>query len=402
MKFTIVTLAVLSVIGSCAASNGLDEFNNGNHQFTADLYNRLIKGRQDKNFVFSPLTVAISLGIARIGANGKSADEITEAVGLPKDNNDLVKSLVQLGEELKSDQFKLHQAVGFYTSRDVNVTDSFKTDLEKCRDAKLETVDFSNATDVVENINKWVGVQTKHKIKHLLSEDEVSKTSQLVLINAVYFNATWKHKFTMLPTKKRFSLSRTNSVMVDMMTVTNHFRYYDLGHIDAKAIELPYEGKDASMVVVLPNAGYWGDLSNINNNLAKVIEITTADECKDKCSMRDVTVEMPIFSVWARYRMQQDLNQLGIETAFSEDADFTNMADGSIKIHNFIQKAYINVTTEGTVATAANDNNVQFRYLSSMRHQTPDRTVFNVQHGFMYYIKLSNTIIMAGKTSHMR
>lgn len=49
-------------------------------EFSVRLYHRLQAGGQD-NIIFSPLSVAVALGMVELGARGASLEEIRQAVG---------------------------------------------------------------------------------------------------------------------------------------------------------------------------------------------------------------------------------------------------------------------------------------------------------------------------------
>ena len=47
----------------------------------------------------------------------------------------------------------------------------------------------------VQEINNWVARKTANKVKNIVSKDEVTSSTALVLVNAIYFKGDWLHKF---------------------------------------------------------------------------------------------------------------------------------------------------------------------------------------------------------------
>lgn len=62
-----------------------------------------------------------------------------------------------------------------------------------------------------------------------------------------------------------FHKNANESITVDMMYTYNKFNYAELPEFDAKAIELPFENSEVSMMVILPNK--IGDLKSLEEKL---------------------------------------------------------------------------------------------------------------------------------------
>lgn len=106
----------------------------------------------------------------------------------------------------------------------------------------------------VEKINKWVAEKTKDKIQDIVNEQVITPDSRLVLVNALYFNGFWESRFNKFATQRApFFLNEKDTTEVDTMANTDTYKYYECSKLNAKFLELGYEGGDVSMTVVLPN-----------------------------------------------------------------------------------------------------------------------------------------------------
>ncbi len=71
-----------------------------------------------------------------------------------------------------------------------------------------------------------------------------------MLVNAIYFDGDWALQFKQDRTKHEpFHLSADETVEVPMMQQTDMFRYAEFDEL--QLLELPYEGEELSMVVLL-------------------------------------------------------------------------------------------------------------------------------------------------------
>ena len=79
--------------------------------------------------------------------------------------------------------------------------------------------------------------------------------SLIVLTNAIYFKGDWDKAFESSKTKNEmFHVSKSESVMVEMMNMEKkNWIAGESQKLDCKMLELPYKGKELSMLFILPN-----------------------------------------------------------------------------------------------------------------------------------------------------
>ena len=73
-------------------------------------------------------------------------------------------------------------------------------------EAEVSNVDFINdPLHAVEIINKWVDSKTHGIINNVISSQDVSVNTRMIITNAIYYNVLWKHAFNKQNTEYSFS-----------------------------------------------------------------------------------------------------------------------------------------------------------------------------------------------------
>jgi serpin B len=211
--------------------------------------------------------------------------------------------------------------------------------------AGLRVVDFVKAPSAArEIINGWVAERTEDRIKDLLPEGSVGPRTRLLLTNAIYFNAAWETPFKTESTAPAdFTLLDGTTVSVPMMNGTVKLGYGE-GEGYA-ALDMPYLGRELSMVLILPTALAAFEPTFDAARLTAVLA---------SLGPRNVTVSLPRFRVESSLDLVPPLSAMGMPIAFSEAADFTGIsAQGGFAVSGVMHKAFVNVDEAGTEAAAA-------------------------------------------------
>src|SRR5260370_1843374 len=148
--------------------------------------------------------------------------------------------------------YQLSVANALWGQKSFNFLADFLKLTKKNYGAGLQEVDFAGNTEGArKTINSWVEKQTKDKIKDLLQPGLLDSMTRLVLTNAIYFKGDWDRQFKKSVTNKEaFHLSADKKVDAQMMHDAGKFKYLDGGTF--QALEMPYKGKELSMIVLLP------------------------------------------------------------------------------------------------------------------------------------------------------
>ncbi|XP_056618009.1 leukocyte elastase inhibitor-like isoform X2 [Triplophysa dalaica] len=290
--------------------------------------------------------------------------------------------------------YMLNLANRLYGEKSFQFIDKFIRDSQKYYQAGLEPVDFkTNAEAARVNINNWVEKNTQGKIKNLLAERTVSAMTRLVLVNAIYFKSNWEKKFPKEATvEKQFKLNKNKTKPVKMMNQKSKFPLSFIQEVNSQIVELPYVGKNLSMLIILPN-----EIEDDSTGLQKLEKTLTYEKLMDwtkpdNMSVQEVQISLPKFKLEETYSMNRLLKSLGMVDAFEAKANFSGISTNSdLMLSDVIHKSFVEVNEEGTEAAAA--TGVVMVATSIQRPQ-----VFNADHPFLFFIRHNptNSILFYG------
>ncbi|EYF08372.1 Serine protease inhibitor (serpin family) [Chondromyces apiculatus DSM 436] len=325
----------------------------GNTTFALSL-NRLLS-TEPGNLFFSPYSISTALGMTYAGARNATETAMASTLHytLPQAQlhpafNALDLALSSRGQGAQGadgQPFRLHTANALWGQINFAIEAPFLDVLAQSYGAGVHVVDFVEQNQqAVDLINGWVEKKTEGKIKDLVSTDSVTPDTRLVLTNAVYFSAAWETPFEASATQPgTFTTQAGQAVEVPMMKASLEMDYAEGAGF--QAVSMPYDGREMSMVVILPD-----DLATFEQSLDadKLADITG--------SMTEylVNTEMPKFDFESEFSLKEALGKLGMENAFSAEADFTGIhSAGGLVISDVVHKAFVGVNEKGTEAAAA-------------------------------------------------
>ncbi|XP_008481779.1 serine protease inhibitor 3/4 isoform X6 [Diaphorina citri] len=317
-----------------------------------------LAANKKENAIISPFSLHVVLGLASFGAAGSTAEAMMKGLRI-KHSETLLKDYKGIIDQLsKSPELKIANKI--YFAKDIELNPAYQTQAVDNFNSELGKVDFSQPPAAAKEMNDWVSNHTNDKIKDLIKADSLDASTKLVLINAIHFKGKWTVPFKPEATKDGpFYLDDTNSVQVPLMFVKDSFYMYEeAGEDGFKMLELPYGSKDEqhfSMHIFLPNKR--DGLASLEEKLFQHSE-SFAEKFGNivKSTFKtEVEVTLPRFKIESTWEMNDLCKKLGMEVAFSSNADFSLMTKNKepLLISEVIQKAFIEVNEEGTEAAAA-------------------------------------------------
>jgi serpin B len=210
----------------------------------------------------------------------------------------------------------------------------------------VKSLDFGNAPSAEAEINQWASDQTHGRITGIANGMIDPIYTDLVLANAIYFKGKWLDPFDGKLTKERPFHPTTGAVKnLPMMEMSKKFTYRKGSGY--QAVRLPYMGYDLAMYVFLPDPG---------SNPVKLLQIMNGDNWRRVTmpgfSERDGVVVLPKFKLENMLELNAPLKALGMKTAFNDKADLSGMFSDPHHISEVRQKAFVEVSEEGTEAAA--------------------------------------------------
>lgn len=288
------------------ASENTEKVLKANSDFTTNLYQVL--SRKEGNLIFSPISAHTVLSLAYQGAAGNTAQSFATTLKL-QDANVAATGYSNVMQSLNNVQnVTLHIANKIYAKDGYKLKPGFNDIAKSSFYSEVEQVNFADNTNAAKAINSWVEQKTKNKIKDLISPDALDALTRLVLVNAVYFKGNWADKFDPAKTKKEpFYLNDNDKIDVDTMHITKKFRYGEDSDLDAKILELPYENREVSMVIVLPNQR--NGLKALEGKLAST-DITTVVQ---NLYNAEVNVALPKFRIESTIPLKDALKEVNFK-----------------------------------------------------------------------------------------
>jgi len=224
----------------------------------------------------------------------------------------------------------------------------------------------------------------------LVDPNSLDGLTRSVLVNAIYFKGLWKNKFDIKKTEaKDFHVSKSKSVKVPTMQLTGSFFYCESEELDAKLLELPYEGDEASFLIVLPN-----EIDGLKDMTKKLEDPSMLNKSIGEMYKVKVELSLPKFKIETTTKLADILKQMKVTKLFkSSEAKLDKLLEneGNMYVSDAIQKAFIEVNEEGAEAAAANEFGIA--YLSG---QLPEKKSFTADHPFVFFVKEKANILFSG------
>lgn len=351
-----------------------------NNAFAFDLYHQ-VSQKQYGNIFFSPSSISTALAMTYAGAAGQTATEMQKALHFGPNQPQFhlaYGDYLELLDKHAKGNIALNMANRLWAEKHYNLSLEYKKLNKRAYNSPVEKVDFMHQPEESRNtINAWVEEKTEERIKDLLPSGSVSVDTRLVITNAIYFKGDWLYQFKKKHTKnKSFYLADGEKIKVPFMRMIGAYSFWATETY--QLIKLPYKGSKQSMVVVLPKEGV--SITEVE----KQVNSSSFSHLSESY-MPQVELALPKFKMTQPLGLGATLQQMGMPTAFSNRADFSQMTGTSnnLAISEVFHKAFIQVDEEGTEAAAAT---AVVMVLTSTNAPKPKPIQFTANRPFLFYI----------------
>ncbi len=363
-------------------SAAMNSIVNGNTAFALDLYSMLKK--EKGNLFFSPYSISSALAMIYGGARGDTAEEIAKTLHFTLGEEKTHPAFAELNATFekirKKGSVQLNIANSLWPQKDRRFLPRYLSLMKRYYGVSVTPVDYAKepgkASDL---INAWVEKRTKGKIKDIIRQEDLDPATVLVLVNAIYFKGKWASQFDPKRTAESdFSLLSGGKARVPMMHRTGRYGYGEIK--GAQLLELPYMGKELSMILILPSEPT--QFSKLEDQLTP----GNLDFWLSQIHEEQVNVYLPRFKVtWGVHDLIKPMQALGVRKPFDTRADFSGM-DGTRThfVSLLLHKAFVEVNEEGTEAAAATAGGMMLTAVPIIR-------TFRANHPFMFAIRDNTT-----------
>ena len=350
LRFIVVVILTAGLQTNFATDADLSKLADANNTFAFKLLRQLAIERPGASVFVSPYSAATALQMAANGAAGQTKTELQQALGTSGlSATELNAASLAAGKLLNSNgtNIILTSANALWYRQDSRIKKSFLDANQNVFSVAIKPLDFSNAPAAEREINQWASEQTHGRITGIANGMIDPVYTDLILANAIYFKGKWEEPFDKNLTKERpFNPAKGAPKNLPMMEMSKKFIYRKGSGY--QAVRLPYIGDDLAMYIFLPD---------INSSPTKLLQIMSGDKWRRVTvpgfSEHDGLVVLPKFKLENTYSLNQPLEALGMKEAFNQKkADFSAMFSDPHFISEVRQKAFVEVTEEGTEAAA--------------------------------------------------
>ncbi|MDQ8734615.1 serpin family protein [Paenibacillus sp. LHD-38] len=318
--------------------------------FGLELAEKMIIEHQGENVIVSPVSIVQALSMTLNGAAGQTRDQIAKILHVEGLSVEVLNEGQQKLRELllqPGPGIKLSMANSLWLQKGWPFR---KLYLDRVKDAYDAQLNERNLVDpaVLKEMNKWVNKQTNGLIPTILDKP-ISEMTKFMLLNALYFDGTWKTPFEPKATKEdEFTKSDGEIQRIPFMNQGGTYEYDETE--DYQAIRLPYGDGQMGMLVVLPSQRM--DQETFTAKLLADTEFWTKpfNEVNGKLTL-------PKFRIEGQRELIDTLSAMGMRLPFDAgQADFSELADKNgdqwLFINRILHKTVIDVSEQGTEAAA--------------------------------------------------
>jgi serpin B len=321
--------------------------------FGAELFRVL--ATEPGNLVLAPAAIIEALAMARAGSAGSTRqafDAVLHADLTPNLDgglNALSQALAERSGDKRSDtrrgRVDLRLPASVWGQRGTHVKEDLLDLLAADYGTGFRVTAFhADAEGSREVVNNWADEATDGTIKELVPRGEITQYSRFLAAAAANLRAPWQVPFDGQRTRPG-AFHRADGQRSDarMMEATSDAFRSARGE-GWEAVELPYLGDELALDVIVPTT----TLAELEQSMtaARIDEVATA---LDKSPDEAVAVSLPQFAFTTTHELQDPLTRLGLDVAFTRDADFSGVtSDEVLSLSHVAYQGFIKVDEEGT------------------------------------------------------
>lgn len=352
-----------------------------NNNFAFDLFKQT---SENENSAVSPFSTFSVLSMMANGDTEATRDHILKGLGY---ENGIV-GLNELNQFCELMNRELPTLDGRVT---VSFANSIWTDMELDEDFHHTLTDTFKGEWVAEKpsgdtgmikVNQWINDKTKGMIHDFLKSPV---NHEISLINALYFNGKWTHKFEKANSKSDIfkNLNGTDAT-TKFMNQTNDYTAY-FGN-DMEMVELTYGSGNYSMVLVKPAEGKSFDELKELLDASILTNLTNTEKY-------NMQISLPAFKIESYYNLVPVLRKIGFENLEKWNFNAITKVKAPFSITEILHSVVLDVNEEGSEAAAATMTGIVISP-GSIPHAP---MVFNSPFIYLIRERSTNTIFFIGQ-----
>ncbi|XP_004584601.2 alpha-1-antichymotrypsin [Ochotona princeps] len=335
-----------------------------NANFACNLYKQLALLNQDKNIIFSPLSISTALAVVALGARGSTLTELLQGLKFnltEMPEKEIHQGFRQLLLTLRQPQEQPQLSLGNALFVGLKPLPAFLEGTQELYAAEALETNFQDLATAKKLINDHVAEKTEGKIVDLF--DSLDKDTVMVLVNFILFKANWETPFNPgNTTESRFYLKKDKWADVPMMTIWHFTTPYFLDEeLSCTVVVLNYVG-NACAFFILPDED---KMQEVEASLS----LETLRRWRDSVKTTTISeLRLPKFNISSEFNLKDVLLHLGMKEVFSERADLSGITGDDVVLSKAVHKAVLHVAENGTEAAAATGVGLRPKILGPIVH----------------------------------
>uniref|UniRef100_A0A452J5Q8 Thyroxine-binding globulin n=1 Tax=Gopherus agassizii TaxID=38772 RepID=A0A452J5Q8_9SAUR len=355
-------------------------------QFAFNFYKEASSQRNNKNVIFSPISVSTAFAMLSLAAKSETLQEIFSVLHFKP--NEIQQGEIHEGfhqlmqsQNRQNASFQLDMGNVLFVKDQLKLQQQFLNDLKNFYSGEAFPENFKNVRPAQQKINNYIEKKTHGKIINLLNN--LDPTTEILLLSYVYLKAMWNKTFNPKYTKEDdFFVDGNTVVKVPMMFRMGMCkRAYD-AQLSSTVVQMDYKEESIKAYFILPDEGQMRKLEN-------GLSCESLTKWRKLLSESSTNLYLPRFSVNGRFDLKQILYSLGIRKVFTNEADLSGITgQPGHEISEAIHQAMVNVDENGTEASAASTMEI-------VPMSVPVTVIFN--RPFLLVIVKDGAILFMGK-----
>lgn len=291
-----------------------------------------------RNTMVSSVSMFYALGMLEAGAQGHSKTLLQDL--LLQSPGDVQEVIVPLTPALAHEPVNSDTAGRFVLSNSVWATNgatnhkpfvfasAFIDSVSSAFAAEARSIDFL-APGAAMPVNLWAEQKTHGLIDQIIDDETLQELTWLI-INAAYFEGSWKTPMGRRPPSDDYRFSTEGSERLAIDTVSSKQLLQVVDHEDGSVtLRIPFSGNRYHLVVQIPAT----DVSDVGDWLRQYAipgQAEAVDASFTQGNTFDVSLRMPVFSYGNRLTLKKDTpatKVLGLLPLFTDHAELHGLVD---------------------------------------------------------------------------
>lgn len=371
--FSILFLAVSSF--SVFSQNLSEDFVKNYNKSAFEFYKQNIN--KDVNQIFSPFFVNLSFSEIYLATKGGTASQVGDFMIFEEDRTSHYNNFIEFQKiitENNSLNTNFNFSVNLFIEDSLKVLKEFSEKIKPYIVDSVKHFDFTQSADsIVDVLNTYINENSDGHYKDYLSVENIPENSNILINSAAYFSGYWANNFTNF-INAPFKSDSVGAKSKNIKYLTS-FGYNKYGETeDYQIIELPYEGYQLSLIVILPKKTFSLEQFNQFFNF----DYFQLWRQKNMQTQR-VRIFLPEFTTESFYDLKSSFDTI-IPAIFTKGGNFLNLIHKVVFINGMYHYAKFEVKRE-------NENLEELKYVDFKDEQNENESfIFNANRPFIYLL----------------